>query len=177
MRNGKMIHDLIRVSVVIPTLNEAKNIPLIFPHIPMGVVDEVILVDGRSTDGTVEVARRLMPSVKVVLEPTPGKGAALRAGYRAATGDIIVVVDADGSNDPREIPRYLRTLIEGADFAKGSRFAHHGGTTDMPRFRQAGNLFFVMLVNLLFSTTFTDLCYGYHGFWRYCLDLIDRENV
>ncbi|MEP7358337.1 MAG: glycosyltransferase [Anaerolineales bacterium] len=172
-----MIHDLIRVSVVIPTLNEAKNIPLIFPHIPLGVVDEVILVDGRSTDGTVEVARRLMPSVKVVLEPTPGKGAALRAGYRAATGDIIVVVDADGSNDPREIPRYLRSLIEGADFAKGSRFAHRGGTTDMPRVRQAGNRVFVTLVNLLFSASFTDLCYGYHGFWRYCLDVIDIEQV
>jgi hypothetical protein len=172
-----MIHDLIRVSVVVPTLNEAKNLPLIFPHIPLGVVDEVILVDGRSTDDTVDVARRLMPSVKVVLEPTPGKGAALRAGYRAATGDIIVVVDADGSNDPREIPRYLRSLIEGADFAKGSRFAHRGGTTDMPRLRQAGNLFFVMLANLLFSTAFTDLCYGYHAFWRYCLDLIDIENV
>jgi glycosyltransferase involved in cell wall biosynthesis len=172
-----MIHDLIRVSVVVPTLNEAKNLPLIFPHIPLGVVDEVILVDGRSTDGTVDVARSLMPSVKVVLEPAPGKGAALRAGYRAATGDIIVVIDADGSNDPREIPRYLRSLIEGADFAKGSRFAHRGGTTDMPRFRQAGNRFFVMLVNLLFSSTFTDLCYGFHGFWRYCLDLIDIENV
>ena len=172
-----MIHDLIRVSVVIPTLNEAKNIPLIFPHIPLAVVDEVILVDGRSTDGTVEVARRLMPSVKVVLEPAPGKGAAMRAGYRAATGDIIVVVDADGSNDPREIPRYLRSLIEGADFAKGSRFAHRGGTTDMPRIRQAGNGFFVWAVNLLFSTKFTDLCYGYHAFWRYCLDVIDIKNV
>jgi hypothetical protein len=172
-----MIHDLIRVSVVIPTLNEAKNIPLIFPHIPLAVVDEVILVDGRSTDETVEIARRLMPSVKVVLEPSPGKGAALRAGYRAATGDIIIVVDADGSNDPREIPRYLRSLIEGADFAKGSRFAHRGGTTDMPRFRQAGNRLFVMMVNFLFSTSFTDLCYGYHGFWRYCLDVIDIENV
>jgi glycosyltransferase involved in cell wall biosynthesis len=165
------------VSLIIPTLNEADNLPLIFAYIPFEWVDEVILVDGRSTDDTVEVARSLLPDIKVVLEQQPGKGVAMQAGYRAARGDILIVMDADGSNDPREIPRFIHALQQGADFAKGSRFAPQGGTTDMERLRQFGNWGFVKLANLLFSTQFTDLLYGYHAFWRYCLDSIELTGV
>jgi glycosyltransferase involved in cell wall biosynthesis len=165
------------VSLVIPTLNEAKNLPLVLPFIPLDWVDEVLLVDGRSTDGTVEVARRILPSIKIILEKTPGKGAAMRAGYAASTGEIIVLLDADGSNDPREIPRFVKALMDGVDMAKGSRFATGGGTTDMPRIRQWGNGAFVHMVNILFGTHWTDLCYGYHAFWRYCLAEIDLEHV
>jgi CheY-like chemotaxis protein len=131
------------VSVIIPTLNESQNLPLILPYLPMSVIDEVILVDGRSTDGTIETARRIMPSIKVVMEKRPGKGAAIIAGYRVSAGDILIVMDADGSNDPREIPRFIDALIRGADIVKGSRFASGGGTTDMPRIRRLGNAVFV----------------------------------
>jgi glycosyltransferase involved in cell wall biosynthesis len=164
------------VSVIIPTLNEAKNLPLVLPYLPMNWVDEVVLVDGRSTDDTVEVAKKLLPTVKVVLETKKGKGAAMRAGYLASCGDILIVLDADGSNDPREIPRYVTALLEGADFVKGSRFTPGGGTTDMPRYRMLGNGAFVLMGNLLFNVKFTDLCYGYHAFWRYCLDAIRIES-
>src|SRR5512136_971187 len=135
------------VSVVIPTLNEAHNLPLVLPYLPLNWIDEVILVDGRSTDGTVEVARKMLPSIRVVMEEKPGKGAALLAGYRVSSGDIIIVVDADGSNDPREIPRFIEMLKEGADFVKGSRFAPGGGTSDMPRLRRFGNAAFVLMAN------------------------------
>jgi glycosyltransferase involved in cell wall biosynthesis len=118
-----------------------------------------------------------MPSIKVFLEPLRGKGAALRTGYQNSSGDIIIVMDADGSNDPREIPRFVMALGEGSDFVKGSRFSHGGGTTDMPRVRQFGNKFFVFLVNLFFNVHFTDLCYGYHAFWRYCLDYLNLDDV
>jgi len=165
------------VSVIIPTLNEAKNLPLILPFLPMDVINEVILVDGRSTDGTVETARKIMPSIKVVMEKKPGKGAALISGYRASSGEIIIVMDADGSNDPREIPRFLNALMQGSDFVKGSRFASGGGTSDMPRLRQLGNSVFVHMVNLLFNSTFTDLCYGYHAFWAYSLCTLDLTGV
>lgn len=165
------------VSVIVPTLNEAPNLPLVFPYLPRDWIDEVILVDGRSTDGTVATARQLLPEIKVVLEPRKGKGAALRAGYRAASGEVVVVVDADGSNDPREIPRFVQALMEGSDFVKGSRFAPRGGTTDMPRYRKMGNGAFVLMVNALFDQCWTDLCYGYHAFWRYCLDYLDLADI
>jgi len=165
------------VSLIIPTLNEAENLPLVFTYIPFEWVDEVILVDGRSTDNTVEVARSLLSDIQIVLEQEPGKGAALQAGYRAASGDILVVMDADGSHDPREIPRFIHALQQGADFAKGSRFAPLGGTTDMERLRQFGNWGFVKLTNLLFATQFTDLLYGYHAFWHYCLHSIEISGV
>jgi glycosyltransferase involved in cell wall biosynthesis/ActR/RegA family two-component response regulator len=170
------LSNQISVSVVIPTLNEAKNLDQVLPRLPMQLIDEVILVDGFSTDGTVEIAKKLLPSIKVVYQHVRGKGAALRAGYKASSGQIIVVLDADGSHDPREIPRFIANLIEGSDIVKGSRFSHGGGTTDMPRYRRIGNDFFTLLVNLLFNGTITDLCYGYHAFWRYCLDVIDLEN-
>ena len=166
-----------RVSVIIPTLNEAKNLPLVLPYLPMAWIDEVILVDGRSTDNTVEVARTLLPSIIVVMEQKKGKGAAMNAGYRAATGEILIVVDADGSNDPREIPRFVQALMMGADMVKGSRFAHGAGTTDMPFIRQLGNGFFTVSCNILFGTHWTDLCYGYHAFWRHCLEVVDVSDT
>jgi glycosyltransferase involved in cell wall biosynthesis len=168
---------IVKVSVIIPTLNEADNLPLVLPYIPLDMIHEVILVDGGSIDRTIEVAKRLMPSIRVIIEPRRGKGLALRKGYEAASGDILIVLDADGSNDPWEIPRFVRALLEGADFAKGSRFADQGGTTDMPRIRVLGNSAFVILVNLFFGCKFSDLCYGYHAFWRYCLDLINLSDV
>jgi glycosyltransferase involved in cell wall biosynthesis len=165
------------VSVVIPTLNESPNLPLVLPYLPLSWIDEVIIVDGRSTDNTIEIARRLLPSIRVVLETKPGKGAAMLAGFKAARGDIIVTMDADGSNDPREIPRMVQSLLEGSDFVKGSRFAPGGGTTDMPRYRKWGNRALGGLTNLLFNGTYTDLCYGYHAFWRHCLAVLETLDA
>jgi Glycosyltransferases involved in cell wall biogenesis len=155
----------VSISVIVPTLNEAENLPHVLPLIPKDV-HEVILVDGRSTDNTVEVARNLRPDIRIVYETRHGKGAALRAGFAAATGDIIVMIDADGSTDPREIPAFIGALRAGADFAKGSRFLQGGGTSDMSLLRRWGNWGLTMLVRLLFGGQYTDLCYGYNAFWR-----------
>ncbi|MGH9064537.1 MAG: glycosyltransferase family 2 protein [Acidimicrobiales bacterium] len=154
-----------RVSVVIPALNEAENLHCVLPRIPPWV-HEVVLVDDHCTDDTVEVARRLLPSITVVANRgRRGKGAALRRGYEAATGSIIVQIDADGSEAPEEIPAFVGALLAGADYAKGTRFVPGGGTSDMTSLRQWGNRAFVWLVWALFGTRFTDLCYGYNAFW------------
>ncbi len=153
------------VSVIVPAKNEAKNLEHVLPRIPSWV-DEVILVDGHSTDSTIAVARHLMPSIKVINQRGKGKGDALRAGFAAATRDIIVMLDADGSTDPAEIPLFVDALIAGADFVKGSRFTTGGGTSDMSHLRRLGNWGFTTLVKVLFGGNYTDLCYGYNAFWR-----------
>ena len=157
-----------KVSVVIPAMNEADNLRFILPLLP-ALVDEVVLVDGSSTDRTIEVARQLFPSLRVVKQVGKGKGNALTAGFAAATGGIIVMLDADGSADPGEIPRFLEALERGAQFAKGTRFAPGGGSQDITRLRKAGNATLTRLVNFLFRSEYTDLCYGYNAFLVDCL--------
>jgi glycosyltransferase involved in cell wall biosynthesis len=163
------------VSVIIPALNEAENLPHVLPRIPRWV-HEVILVDGHSTDGTAEVARRLWPDIWIVPQKGRGKGAALRTGFDAATGDIIVMLDADGSTDPAEIPAFVGALLAGADFAKGSRFLQGGGTADMPLYRKLGNAAFVYMVRALFGGQYTDLCYGYNAFWRSAVTVLQLDG-
>jgi glycosyltransferase involved in cell wall biosynthesis len=154
-----------KVSVVIPTLNEARNLPHVFSKLPPAL-HEVIIVDGHSVDDTIAVTRRLRPDVRIIKQSRSGKGNALACGFAVATGDIIAMVDADGSADPAEIPRFVRALLDGADFAKGTRFAPGGGSSDITRLRRLGNRMLSGLVNVLCGTQYSDLCYGYNAFWR-----------
>ena len=154
-----------KVSVVIPTLNEARNLPHVFEKLPP-TLHEVIIVDGHSMDDTVAVARRLRPDVRVVWQNRSGKGNALACGFEAATGDIIAMVDADGSADPGEIPQFVRALLDGADFAKGTRFTEGGGSCDITWLRRLGNRILSGMVNTMCHTNYSDLCYGYNAFWR-----------
>ncbi len=159
---------VVTISAVIPTKNEAKNLPHVLTRIP-SIVDEVVLVDAHSKDDTVEVARKLRPDIQIVYQKGRGKGDALREGFAAASGDIIVMLDADGSMSPEEIPAFVQALLDGADYAKGSRFLQGGGTDDMEYHRYLGNLFFVVMVRLLYGGNYTDLCYGYCAFWSHVL--------
>jgi glycosyltransferase involved in cell wall biosynthesis len=163
------------VSVVVPTLNEAANLEYVLPKIPLWV-DEIILVDGFSTDDTVAVAQQLRPDIRVVYETRRGKGIALRAGFAEARGDIIVMIDADGSTDPSEIPSFVDALLAGADFAKGSRYAPSGGSADITWLRSFGNLAFTYLVRWTFGGEYTDLCYGYNAFWRRVLPQLELDG-
>jgi glycosyltransferase involved in cell wall biosynthesis len=163
-----------RVSVIVPTLNEAKNLSHVFADLPDGL-HEVIVVDGFSTDNTVETARRLRPDVKIVKQDERGKGDAMRCGFEAATGEILVMLDADGSADPAEIPAFVRELLRGSDFAKGTRYHPGGGSADITPLRSAGNRILSGIVNLLFGTSYSDLCYGYNAFWSHCLPAMDID--
>jgi glycosyltransferase involved in cell wall biosynthesis len=163
------------VTIVIPARNEARNLEVLLPRLPS--VHEVILVDGHSVDDTVGVARRLLSNAVVLTQDRIGKGNAMACGFRAATGDIVVMLDADGSADPDEIPAFVSALRAGADFAKGSRFCSvetaHGGSDDITGLRKAGNAGLGAVANMLFGVRFTDLCYGYNAFWRDILPILD----
>jgi glycosyltransferase involved in cell wall biosynthesis len=151
--------------VVIPALNEARNLPHVFARLPADIY-EVVVVDGHSVDDTLAVARQLRPDVRIVLQTRKGKGNALACGFAAATGDIIAMVDADGSADPDEIPRFVQALLDGADFAKGTRFADGAGSSDITPLRNLGNRILSTTVNIIYGTRYSDLCYGFNAFWR-----------
>ena len=164
------------VSVVIPTLNEARNLPHVLPRIP-DWVHEILIVDGLSTDDTIEVAKSLCEDVKIVIQKGRGKGAALRSGFEAATGEIIVMIDADGSTDPAEIPVFVSALLTGADFVKGSRYLQGGGSSDFSFHRRLGNLGFTLAARQLFGGNFSDLCYGYNAFWKRVLPQLELDGT
>ncbi len=160
-----------RISVVVPAMNEERNVGHVLSRLPEDM-HEVILVDGNSTDGTVQAARKARPDIRVLTQSGRGKGDAFRTGFAAVTGNLVVMLDADGSADPAEIPRFVEALEAGADFAKGSRFLEGGGSADITRLRSLGNAFLSGSANLLHGTHFTDLCYGYNAFWARCLPFI-----
>jgi hypothetical protein len=163
-----------KVSVVVPAMNEAKNIGHVLKQLPEDLY-EVILVDGNSEDNTIEAARAAYPEIRVLVQSGRGKGDAFRTGFAAVTGNLIVMLDADGSADPAEIPRFVEALEAGADFAKGSRYLPGGGSTDITGLRSLGNKVLSGSANLLHGTHFTDLCYGYNAFWSRCLPFISLD--
>ena len=167
-----------RVTVVVPTRNEARNLEVVLPAIAAvrPAVHEIIVVDGHSIDDSVETAQRVLPWVRAITQTRKGKGNAMACGFAAATGDVIVMFDADGSADPAEIPAFVAALVAGADFAKGSRFAPGGGSDDITLLRRTGNAGLNGVANALFGTSYTDLCYGYNAFWADLLPLLDLPD-
>jgi glycosyltransferase involved in cell wall biosynthesis len=163
------------LTVIIPTFNEEHNIGTVLSGLP-DMVDEVLIVDGNSSDNTVKKVRELLPDVKILYQPGKGKGDALRYGFDNAQGDIIVTIDADGSMDPAEIPDFVEAILQGYDYVKGSRFLPRGGTTDMVWYRKLANKMFVVLVNILYGGKYTDLCYGYNALHKRVLDKITYES-
>lgn len=151
-----------KITALICTLDEADNLRHVLPRIP-SFVDEVLLVDGHSTDGTVETAQRLRPDIRALHQPGRGKGDALKFGIPQASGDIIVTLDADGSTDPAEMAKFVEPLLRGYDFAKGSRLVN-GRPPKMVWHRWIGNRALAMASNLLHGTKYTDVCSGYNAF-------------
>lgn len=174
-RDDSTVDQKLSLTAVIPTLNEADNLAYLLPQLRR--FDEVIIVDGRSQDGTVDVARRMRPDVRVLERPPLGKGDALRAGFAAASCDIIVMMDADGSMDPREVEAFVALIDVGYDLVKGSRTACGGGSHDLTLVRFLGNKMLCWLGNCLYSTAWTDLCYGYMALRRSCIPLLTLNGT
>jgi len=165
-----------RVTLVVAARNEARNLPWVLQQIPAGI-DEVLVIDGDSTDATSLIARHHLPQARVIPQCGPGKGNALRTGFRYATGDLIVTLDADGSMSPQEIPHCVHFLENGYDFVKGSRFVAGGGSLDLTRVRSLGNHALMTLVSRLYGYRRTDLCYGFCAFRRCFLDHLDLRST
>jgi len=158
------------VSVLVPASNEARNIAVLLNELARKLPDirEVVVVDG-SKDDTPEVARRF--GARVIIQRGKGKGDALRQAFEADYGgDIIVTIDADGSNRTEEIPKLVKEIVQGADVAKGSRFLKGGGSTDLTLVRRIGNRLFVSIVNLIWGMDCTDLCYGFVAYRKEALN-------
>jgi glycosyltransferase involved in cell wall biosynthesis len=162
------------ITALICTLNEEETLPHVLPQIP-DWVDEVLLVDGYSTDNTVTVANRLRADVRIVHQPGRGKGDALKYGIEQANGDIVVTLDADGTTDPADMPRFIEPLLRGHDFVKGSRFAV-SQPAGKPWHRVFGNWVIVTAYNILYRTNYTDLCSGYNAFWKQAMARVDLSG-
>ena len=162
------------VSIVIPALEEAENLRLVLPTLPAGA--EVIVVEGREPDHTAEVIREVRPDTALIRQTRRGKGNALSCGLRAATGDIVVFFDADGSSRPEEIGLFVSALRAGADFVKGTRLRPGGGSDDLTVLRRLGNVALTKACNILFRARYSDLCYGYNAFWRDVAPVLQLPN-
>ena len=166
----------IEISIIIPTLNEEENIERVIKRIKKILFYqsyEIIVVDGYSSDNTVKKA---IENGAIVIYDKKGKGSALRKGFDKAKGDILISMDADLSNDPKELYLIIDSIKIGYDICMGSRFITGGGTEDMPYFRKLGNRFFVLLVNLFFGSHYSDLCYGYRGFRKKIIKDLDLKE-
>lgn len=127
-------------------------------------VHEVIVVDGHSTDRTLEMVKKAQPDAKTILQRGKGKPCAMRQGVEAATGDIIVTLDGDGSSDPTEIPRFVEAILRGSDIAKGTRFS--AGSPRMSFHRQFLNIMLTVFTDFLYLAQFTDVTCGFNAFRR-----------
>ncbi len=164
-----------KLTVVIPVYNEHNTLPEILRRVQAtGLADEIILVDDGSTDGTRDLLPALAeahPNLHIILhERNQGKGAAVRTGLQHASGDIILIQDADLEYDPRDYPALLQPILEGvADVVYGSRFL---GAPRRPVmfWHMVANKLLTLLTNLLYNTILTDMETGYKVFRREVID-------
>ena len=149
------------ISLIISALNEEETIGQVLAQIPPGAVDEILVIDGYSTDKTREIARKA--GAKVILqEGGKGYGRATITGLKYATGGTIILLTADLSQDPRDIPKLLAKLNEGCDMVMASRYMKGGGSEDDTFLHYIGNNLFTFLCNLLHGSRFSDLLYFFN---------------
>lgn len=163
-----------KISVIVPVKNEAQSLQQVLNDIPH-FVDEVIVVDGHSKDSTFLLAESHSRVTRVLSQYSQGKGAALSAGFAVATGDLIAIIDADGSMNPNEMSSFISYFPE-FDIVKGSRYLDGAGSSDLTRIRSFGNQILTKIANVLFNQKWTDMAYGYVVFTREAVQSLALTN-
>ncbi len=156
-----------KVSLIIPTRNEEGAIGPTLREVPRDVVDEIIVIDGHSTDKTWdEVKAELRPQDKLVMQKGKGYGGAFLEGFDIATGDVILLLDADGSHNPNEIPAIIEKVRRGYEYVMASRYMRGGHSEDDTIIRWFGNRVFTLMTNMIHGTDVTDSLYLFTAITR-----------
>jgi len=171
-QNQKALNS--NIHVIIPTFNEEKNLYDLLPKLKSCGYHNLLIVDGSSRDNTVAVSTQY--GAEIILQTGRGKGQAIRQALQNAPPnvDILILMDGDGSMSPNEICNLTDAIFNGADVAKGSRFFLDGDTYDMTHLRKIGNSVMVRLTNLLHSTNYTDICYGFVALNNYAIKTLSQ---
>ena len=165
------MHRELKLSVVIPCYNEEDGVREVIGRMPRSI-DEIVVVDNNCTDRTAEVARSL--GARVVAESTPGYGAAYKAGLHAATGDVVITLDGDGTYPPEEIPRLVDEMIDrGWDFLSASRFPLTDGKA-MHLSNRLGNWVLTVAAAVLFFKPIRD---SQSGMWVFRRPVLARLRL
>ena len=164
------------VAVVLPCFNEEMNLSGVLESLP-STIDEVILVDGRSTDDSIECARKHRADIRIVRQSARGKGLAMITGMVEARSDVVIFLDADGSMRGEEIPLFVGALVMGAALARGSRGLPGGGSSDFTWLRATGNRLLTKIVNALYGVRWTDLAYGYFALRMDAVPALELSNL
>lgn len=162
----------LKTTLLAATLNEIETVPITLPMIRKEWVDEILICDGGSTDGTVEWCRS---NGYTVLDLRGGYGAALKRAIALAKGDIIIEYQIDGNSLPETIPVLINKIHEGYDFVAASRYKDGAKSYDDDALTKIGNWGFTTLTNLLFSTSYTDVCMGYRAYRKSAFDVLKDD--
>lgn len=152
------------MTLISATWNEVEGTRAVLPKIDRAVVDEIIVVDGGSTDGTVEFCKS--QGYTVFQQKRRGYGAAIREAIEKSTGDLLIEFQPDGNSLPENVPAMVNKLKEGYDFVVGSRYIDGAKSYDDDMLTMIGNRIFTHLTNILFGSSYSDVLIGFRGFRR-----------
>jgi glycosyltransferase involved in cell wall biosynthesis len=162
-----------KTSIVVLARNEIMGIKETIPKLTQLPVDEILVIDGNSTDGTFEECQKL--GVKVIRQKSIGRGNAFKEGLNNSTGDLLVFFSPDGNENSDDIPKLISKISEGYDLVIESRFTPQSGSADVTTIRKLANDLTTKVINVLFHGSYTDACNGFRAIKRQAMEKINID--